>query len=86
VQQDEEELQILCECCERLQGGTRFNFDSEVVELLRFDGVGLIAEVSDLSWRNDELMTSKGSNLVVIRDRDARLKGYGTNASMSRPR
>jgi hypothetical protein len=37
---------------------------------------GLIAEVSDLSRRNDELMTSKDSDLVVIRELDARLKEY----------
>jgi len=47
---------------------------------------GLIAEVSDLSRRNDELMTPMDLDLVVIRDRDARLKEYSTNASMSRPR
>ena len=37
---------------------------------------GLIAEVSDLSRRNDELMTSKDSDLIVIRDLDAQLKDY----------
>ena len=36
----------------------------------------LIAEVSDLSRRNDELMTSKDSDLTVIRDLDAQLKEY----------
>jgi len=47
---------------------------------------GLTAQVSDLSRRNDELMTSKGSDLVIIHDRDARLKEYSTNASVSSPR
>ena len=37
---------------------------------------GLIAEVSDLSRRNDELMTSKDSDLIVIRDLDVQLKDY----------
>jgi hypothetical protein len=37
---------------------------------------GLIAEVTDLSRRNDELMTSKDSDLIVIRDLDAQLKDY----------
>src|SRR5258705_7956486 len=37
---------------------------------------GLLAEVSDPSRRNDELMTSKDSDLVVIRDLDAQLKEY----------
>ena len=50
--------------------------DSEVVEQLRGDMEGLIAEVSDLSRRNDELMTSKDSDLIVIRDLDAQLKDY----------
>ena len=36
----------------------------------------LMAEVSDLSRRNDELMTSKDSDLIVIRDLDAQLKDY----------
>ncbi|KAI0280179.1 hypothetical protein BGY98DRAFT_1095650 [Russula aff. rugulosa BPL654] len=52
------------------------NTDSEVVEQLRGDMEGLIAEVSDLSRRNDELMTSKDSDLIVIRDLDAQLKDY----------
>jgi len=78
VQRDEEELQILRECCERLE---------ERASTLFFDMEGLIqiAEVSGLSRRNDELMTSKDSNLL-IRDRGARLKEYSTNASMSGPR
>jgi hypothetical protein len=50
--------------------------DSEVLEQLRSDMEGLIAEVSDLSRRNDELMTSKDSDLVVIRDLDTQLKEY----------
>lgn len=50
--------------------------DSEVVEQLRSDMEVLIAEVSDLSRRNDELMTSKDSDLTVIRDLDAQLKEY----------
>jgi hypothetical protein len=36
----------------------------------------LIAEVTDLSRRNDELMTSKDSDLIVIRDLDTQLKEY----------
>ena len=55
---------------------TRLQADSEVVEQLRADMEGLIAEVSDLSRRNDELMTSKDSDLIVIRDLDAQLKDY----------
>jgi len=89
VQQDEEELPILRERCKRLEEEcastvtsiflahhfTLSEADSEVVEL-RSDVKGLIVEVSDLSLRNDELMTSKDPNLVVIHDLDAQLKEY----------
>lgn len=37
---------------------------------------GLLTELSDLSRRNDELMTAKDSDLVVIRDLDNQLKEY----------
>jgi hypothetical protein len=37
---------------------------------------GLMIELSDLSRRNDELMTGKDADLVVIRDLDAQLKEY----------
>ena len=55
---------------------TRPQADSEVVEQLRSDMEALIVEVSDLSRRNDELMTSKDSDLSVIRDLDSQLKDY----------
>ena len=55
---------------------TRLQTDSDVVEQLRGDMENLMAEVSDLSRRNDELMTSKDSDLIVIRDLDAQLKDY----------
>lgn len=77
--QDEEELQILRERCEQLEDEHASGVsgaDVEVVEQLRSDMEGLIAEVSDLSRRNDELMTSKDSDLIVIRDLDVQLKEY----------
>ena len=37
---------------------------------------GLMTELSDLSRRNDELMTAKDADLVVIREMDAQLKEY----------
>lgn len=37
---------------------------------------GLMTELDDLSRRNDELMTAKDSDLVVIRDLDNQLKEY----------
>ena len=36
----------------------------------------LLDELSDLCRRNDELMTSKDSDLVIIRDLDTLLKEY----------
>lgn len=35
-----------------------------------------MTELSDLSRRNDELMTAKDSDLIVIRDLDTQLKEY----------
>ena len=37
---------------------------------------GLVIELSDLSRRNDELMTAKDADLAVIRDLDTQLKEY----------
>ena len=37
---------------------------------------GLLTELNDLSKRNDELMTAKDADLVVIRDLDNQLKEY----------
>ncbi|KAJ6603144.1 hypothetical protein B0H10DRAFT_2167264 [Mycena sp. CBHHK59/15] len=79
AQEDEDELQILRERCERLeeeresgQGGA----DPEIVDQLRSDMEGLLGELGDLSRRNDELMTAKDSDLIVIRDLDNQLKDY----------
>ncbi|TFY56445.1 hypothetical protein EVJ58_g7646 [Rhodofomes roseus] len=75
---DEEELQILRERCERLEeergGGRQGN--AEILDQLRSDMEGLVIELSDLSKRNDELMTAKDADLAVIRDLDAQLKEY----------
>lgn len=48
----------------------------DLLDQLRSDMEGLVIELSDLSRRNDELMTAKDSDLVVIRDLDAQLKEY----------
>lgn len=37
---------------------------------------GLMEELTQLSRRNDDLMTAKDADLVVIRDLDARCKDY----------
>ncbi|KAJ3867975.1 hypothetical protein EV359DRAFT_70843 [Lentinula novae-zelandiae] len=80
AREDEEELQILRDRLESLEeeraNGRGGAADAEVVEQLRSDMQGLLIEVSDLSRRNDELMTAKDSDLVVIRDLDNQLKEY----------
>ena len=56
-----------------------YNFgqtDPEILDQLRTDMEGLLTELSDLSRRNDELMTAKDSDLIVIRDLDTQLKEY----------
>ncbi|KAJ7076896.1 hypothetical protein B0H15DRAFT_934193 [Mycena belliarum] len=80
AQDDEAEMQLLRERCERLedereisQGG---GADPEIVDQLRNDMEGLLSELGDLSRRNDELMTAKDADLVVIRDLDNQLKDY----------
>ncbi|KIJ65805.1 hypothetical protein HYDPIDRAFT_27039 [Hydnomerulius pinastri MD-312] len=79
AQDDEEELQILRDRCERLEeerAGGPGRDDSEIIEQLRSDMEGLMTELTDLGRRNDELMTAKDADLVVIRDLDNQLKEY----------
>ncbi|KAJ6558466.1 hypothetical protein DFH09DRAFT_1279888 [Mycena vulgaris] len=80
AQDDEEEMRVLRDRCERLEaeleseqaGGA----DPEIVDQLQTDMEGLLTELGDLSRRNDELMTAKDADLVVIRDLDNQLKDY----------
>ncbi|KAF5345295.1 hypothetical protein D9758_008477 [Tetrapyrgos nigripes] len=77
--EDEEELQIMRDRLEKLEeerssGNTGGN--PAVIEQLQADMQNLIEELGDLSRRNDELMTAKDSDLVVIRDLDNQLKDY----------
>ncbi|KIK69320.1 hypothetical protein GYMLUDRAFT_67972 [Collybiopsis luxurians FD-317 M1] len=80
AQEDDEELQILRDRLEKLEeeraNGRGTGANVEVVEQLRADMLSLLTEVSDLSRRNDELMTAKDSDLIVIRDLDNQLKEY----------
>jgi protein SPA2 len=98
VRQDEEELQILRDRCEKLeqdrenQRGIVCIFrlswisialtfflqmaDPDIIDQLRGDIQGLMLELGDLSRRNDELMTAKDSDLIVIRDLNEQLKEY----------
>lgn len=73
AREDEEEIQILRA---RLEAGGGGGVDPEILDQLRSDMEGLMTELSDLSKRNDELMTAKDADLVVIRDLDTQLKEY----------
>ncbi|KIK80426.1 hypothetical protein PAXRUDRAFT_833539 [Paxillus rubicundulus Ve08.2h10] len=79
AQHDEEELQILRDRCESLEeereSGPGMG-DHEMMEQLRSDMEGLMAELTDLGRRNDELMTAKDADLVIIRDLDNQSKEY----------
>jgi len=79
AREDEDELRILRDRCERLEeerAHRQGEPDTEIVDQLRSDMEGLLLELNDLSRRNDELMTAKDSDLVVIRDLDQQLKDY----------
>lgn len=78
-QEYEEESQILRDRCETLEaeranggGGA----DPQLLRQLQSDMQGLMAELTELSRRNDELMTAKDADLALIRDLDAQCKDY----------
>ncbi|KAF9648389.1 hypothetical protein BDM02DRAFT_3082236, partial [Thelephora ganbajun] len=78
-QEHEEELQILRDRCETLEaertnggGGA----DPQLFRQLQSDMRGLMEELTELSRRNDELMTAKDADLAVIRDLDTQCKDY----------
>ncbi|KAJ3543974.1 hypothetical protein NM688_g5797 [Phlebia brevispora] len=75
AKQDEEELQILRDRLENLENGGGSG-NPEILDQLQADMEGLMTELSDLSRRNDELMTAKDADLQVIRDLDTQLKEY----------
>jgi hypothetical protein len=50
--------------------------DPQLLRQLQSDMQGLMEELTELSRRNDELMTAKDADLVIIRDLDAQCKDY----------
>ena len=50
--------------------------DPQFLRQLQSDMQGLVEELTELSRRNDELMTGKDADLAVIRDLDAQCKDY----------
>ncbi|CAK5265603.1 unnamed protein product [Mycena citricolor] len=78
AQKDEEEIRSLRERCEELEQGQSGGggADPEVVEQLREDMQGLLAELGDLSSQNDELLSAKDADALMIRDLEAQAKDY----------
>ncbi|KAH9485141.1 hypothetical protein JR316_0002048 [Psilocybe cubensis] len=79
AQEDREELVIFRDRCNKLEEEREHrhgSVDSEGVEQLRSDMEGLLEEINELARRNDELMTAKESDNVLIRDLDNQLKEY----------
>lgn len=79
AQDDEAELQNLRDRCESLEEEHRGGsgpVHNELIEQLRSDMEGLMAELTDLGRRNDELMTAKEADLALIRELDSQLKEY----------
>ncbi|KAG7449778.1 uncharacterized protein BT62DRAFT_885871 [Guyanagaster necrorhizus] len=76
AQTDEDELQILRDRCEILEQQREGGADPETIEQLNSDMQGLLRELEDLSRRNDDLMTAKDSDIIVMRDLDSQLKEY----------
>ena len=91
-QEHEEELQILRDRCETLEaerdnGGSGvssllssfyrlLSADPQFLRQLQSDMLGLVEEHTELSRRNDELMTAKDADLVAIHDVDAQCNDY----------
>jgi len=50
--------------------------DPQLLRQLQSDMQGLMEELTELSRRNDELMTAKDADLAIIRDLDAQCKDY----------
>ena len=54
----------------------RFKADPQLLRQLQSDMQGLMEELTELSRRNDELMTAKDADLAVIHDLAAQCKDY----------
>ncbi|PPQ98392.1 hypothetical protein CVT24_004071 [Panaeolus cyanescens] len=81
AQDDREELAIYRDRCMKLEEENEMRqemmqTDPDSIEQLRVDMEGLLIEISDLSRRNDELMSSKDSDNLLIRELDNQLKDY----------
>ncbi|KAF8813736.1 hypothetical protein BYT27DRAFT_7180495 [Phlegmacium glaucopus] len=79
AQEDREELQIYRDRCMKLEAEHELRegeTDAGNVEQLRADLEALMIELNDLSRQNDELITSKDSDLILIRDLGNQLKEY----------
>ncbi|KAF7315232.1 hypothetical protein MIND_00037600 [Mycena indigotica] len=79
AQEDQDEIRVLREQLEEereMNQGGGGGADPESIEQLRNDMEGLLTELSDLSHRNDELMSAKDSDSMTIRELESQLKEY----------
>ncbi|KAF7976222.1 hypothetical protein HWV62_7240 [Athelia sp. TMB] len=77
AREDQVELDSLRARCERMESGGMSNGgDSDGVDQLRNDMEGLLMELSELSRQNDELMSAKDNDMIIISDLDAQVKEY----------
>ncbi|EJF55728.1 hypothetical protein DICSQDRAFT_130488 [Dichomitus squalens LYAD-421 SS1] len=76
--QDQDEIQMLRDRCEVLESGdgAAGSVDAAILDQLRSDMEGLMAELSDLSRRNDELQSEKDNDLAFIRELEGQVKEY----------
>jgi hypothetical protein len=58
--------------------------DPQLLGQLQSDMQGLLSELTELSRRNDELMTAKDADLAVIRDLDTQCKDYKRKYEMAK--
>ena len=58
--------------------------DPQLLRQLQSDMQGLMEELTELSRRNDELMTAKDADLAVIHDLDAQCKDYKRKYEMAK--
>ncbi|KAL4249268.1 hypothetical protein ABKN59_007261 [Abortiporus biennis] len=74
--QRDQELQDLRERCEYLEANQGHGPDADILDQLRNDMEGLMSELSDLSRRNDQLISEKDADMNAIRDLEAQMKEY----------
>ncbi|KAF8638033.1 hypothetical protein AX16_010665 [Volvariella volvacea WC 439] len=75
ARQDEEELEILRQQLDRV-GSEPSASNAELMERLQSDMESLVADLTDLQKRNDDLMAAKEKDIQVMKELDSQLKEY----------